>query len=369
MPRPTRNVYDEVNDEELRLTDDELKLLRRLRSGKFAPQYDPYADYPTPVDDPEHKIHPLFSRPEPKSRFVPSKHEAKQVVKYVRMIRSGTLKRPPTQQDSAEMYNFDLWDKEMDGVKWRGAVPIAAPKPRPPGHAESYNPPQEYLYTKEEEETQLAKKMEDRIMNFIPCKYDALRKVPLYGRILHERFERCLDLYLCPRAVKKRMNVDPDSLLPKLPKPQDLRPFPTTLSVQYLGHTDRVNCISVQGGAGAFMASGGEDGTVRVWEVATGRCMRVYKLGKPVVGVAWNPNPDLDVIAAASGSEVCFIDPRIGGGDESLVEGLIMRGKEGGEGGGEGKKELVSWVDGSPAEPGVGGVVLTLKHMKPLRGY
>ena len=41
------------------------------------------------------------------------------------------------------------------------------------------------------------------------------------------RFTRCLDLYLCPRSLKMRMNVDPASLLPQLPNPKDLRPFPT----------------------------------------------------------------------------------------------------------------------------------------------
>jgi len=29
-------------------------------------------------------------------------------------------------------------------------------------------------------------------------------QVPLYSQLLQERFERCLDLYLCPRTVKKR---------------------------------------------------------------------------------------------------------------------------------------------------------------------
>lgn len=54
-----RNVYDEVNDEDLRLTDAEVKLLKRLRSGKFNPGYNPYEDYPAPYDAPEHKVPPL----------------------------------------------------------------------------------------------------------------------------------------------------------------------------------------------------------------------------------------------------------------------------------------------------------------------
>lgn len=57
---------------------------------------------------------------------------------------------------------------------------------------------------------------------------------------LQERFERCLDLYLCPRVRRKRMHIDPQSLVPKLPKPRDLQPFPTTLCQRYLGHTGKV---------------------------------------------------------------------------------------------------------------------------------
>jgi hypothetical protein len=60
--------------------------------------------------------------------------------------------------------------------------------------------------------------------------------VPAYAKFVQERFERCLDLYLCPRARKKRLNVDPDSLLPKLPKPKDPMPFPTWQSLLVRTH-------------------------------------------------------------------------------------------------------------------------------------
>ena len=75
---------------------------------------------------------------------------------------------------------------------------------------------------------------------FTPQAFDSLRQVPMYSSFIKERFERCLDLYLCPRSKKKRINVDPQSLVPKLPKPQDLQPFPTTLLLRYNGHTARV---------------------------------------------------------------------------------------------------------------------------------
>ena len=76
---------------------------------------------------------------------------------------------------------------------------------------------------------------------FTPQAFDSLRQVPMYSSFIKERFERCLDLYLCPRSKKKRINVDPQSLVPKLPKPQDLQPFPTTLLLRYTGHSARVS--------------------------------------------------------------------------------------------------------------------------------
>jgi hypothetical protein len=41
-------------------------------------------------------------------------------------------------------------------------------------------------------------------------------QVPAYGRFINDIFERCLDLYLCPRMRRKRLHVDPESLVPKV---------------------------------------------------------------------------------------------------------------------------------------------------------
>ena len=40
---------------------------------------------------------------------------------------------------------------------------------------------------------------EDR-PKFVPAAFDSLRAVPAYADFVKERFERCLDLYLCPRV-------------------------------------------------------------------------------------------------------------------------------------------------------------------------
>lgn len=45
----------------------------------------------------------------------------------------------------------------------------------------------------------------DRKLPFVPRKYSSLRQVPAFSQFIHERFERCLDLYLCPRQRKMRV--------------------------------------------------------------------------------------------------------------------------------------------------------------------
>lgn len=57
---------------------------------------------------------------------------------------------------------------------------IAAPKRELPFHAESYNPPEEFLLDDKEREEFEKMDEEDRPYNFVPSKIDSLRKVPLY---------------------------------------------------------------------------------------------------------------------------------------------------------------------------------------------
>ena len=67
----------------------------------------------------------------------------------------------------------------------------------------------------------------DRPYNFQPQKFECLRKVPMYQDLVREHFERCLDLYMCPRLTRKKIQIsDPNMLIPEMPSPNDLKPFP-----------------------------------------------------------------------------------------------------------------------------------------------
>lgn len=69
-------------------------------------------------------------------------------------------------------------------------------------------------------------------------------------------------------------------------------------------HAADVVCLCT---GGQWLASGSDDGSMRVWEVATGRCCCSWQLGEPVMCVAWCPNPKLQLLAAAVGSKVVLL--------------------------------------------------------------
>ncbi|KAL8099766.1 hypothetical protein AgCh_032136 [Apium graveolens] len=44
-------------------------------------------------------------------------------------------------------------------------------------------------------------------------------------------------------------------------------------------------------------SSDGTDGTVRILEIDTGRCLKIWELEEAVNYVAWNPSPKLPILA------------------------------------------------------------------------
>jgi ribosome biogenesis protein ERB1 len=276
----------------------------------------------------------LGNAQEPKRRFIPSKWEAKKIIKLVHSIRNGWLKLEKEEEpeetyahtplfslcvspftvlhhvNSAHLSHdksvlimtrirYLIWrdDEEID--KKRNKMPVAIPPPKMhlPGHGESYNPPPEYLPTEEEREAWDDMDPEDRPANFLPQQFTALRDVPAYDKFMQERFERylysinsitiivitviifiiiitiiiiiiiitiiiiiiiiiikhhncrCLDLYLCPRVRRKRLNIDPKSLIPVRNSisiaPNSIAQHLSTISLPSLYHLYHLSNISL----------------------------------------------------------------------------------------------------------------------------
>ncbi|GJQ81341.1 hypothetical protein Trydic_g20553 [Trypoxylus dichotomus] len=316
-PEFWRTVKDPQTGQDVVLNDDDIQLIKRIQAQKIPDvSFDEYAPWIEWFTSEVMKT-PIRKFPEHKRSFLPSKNEQRKISKLVHALKMGWIKTKAEQdalRAKKEPQFYMLWASDDQAEEMRRIHKhIAPPKRHLPGHAESYNPPAEYLFD-EKELKQWNKQKNDpskRKLHFVPQKYDSLRKVPAYSRYIKERFLRCLDLYLCPRAIKMKLTIEPDALVPKLPSPKDLQPFPVVLCIEYEGHKDMVRTISPDP-TGQYLASGSDDHTVKIWEVNTGRCLKTIDTNDIVRCVQWCPNTALSLIAVASGNRLLLVNPHVG---------------------------------------------------------
>uniref|UniRef100_A0A8C3MJE4 Ribosome biogenesis protein BOP1 n=1 Tax=Geospiza parvula TaxID=87175 RepID=A0A8C3MJE4_GEOPR len=350
-PEYWRTVQDRQTGAEVALSEEQLELVRRLQRGHFGDvsfdPYEPSVDFFTH----EVRIHPVTNRPADKRSFIPSLVEKEKVSKLVHAIKMGWI-QPRKPKENVPTF-YDLWAREdPNSVLGRHKMHVPAPKMPLPGHAESYNPPPEFLLSPEEELAWQQQEPSERRPPFLPRRFASLRAVPAYPRFIHERFERCLDLYLCPRQRKMRVNVDPEDLIPKLPRPRDLQPFPTTQALvrDFFG-----NMRLEFGGILGYGASGSRAGT----EAEDSQ----EKLGKGAdPSISWNPNPSICLVAVAVDEQVLLVNPGLG--DRLLVAATdqLLDSWEAPE---EERIQPVRWVPASPEERAK-GIRLLVQHSKPV---
>uniref|UniRef100_A0A667Y737 Ribosome biogenesis protein BOP1 n=1 Tax=Myripristis murdjan TaxID=586833 RepID=A0A667Y737_9TELE len=355
-----RTVHDKQTGSDITLSEEQVALVRRLQSGRFGDvdfnEYQPTVEYFSR----DVMLHPVTNRPADKRSFIPSLIEKEKVSKLVHAIKMGWIKPRRVEDDSRGRY-YDLWASEDSSILARHKMHLPAPKIPLPGHQESYNPPPEFLFNEEERALWEQQDAADRKLPFVPRKFSSLRSVPAFPRFVHERFERCLDLYLCPRQRKMRVNVDPEDLIPKLPKPRDLQPFPTTQSLVYRGHSGLIRSISVSP-TGQWLASGSDDGSVRFWEVCSSRCLKTVQVGGAVRSVTWNPNTAVCLLAVALDSRVLLLSPSLADRQVVSASELLLSDKEGAEPV-QGAESLVTWSEAEGEELNE-GIRLKIQHPK-----
>ncbi|KAJ2341788.1 Ribosome biogenesis protein erb1, partial [Coemansia sp. RSA 2618] len=225
-PDVFRTARDEVNQRDVKLSEEEIDIIRRIQGGTVPDaEFNPYEDTVEWFTSQTMQT-PLTAAPPSKMSFLPSKWEHKRVMKIVRAIRQGRITRAAPKDSEPKFY--DLWADAAQGEDTANGrrQRLAAPRMALPTHAESYHPPAEYLPTEAERREWLDTDPDARKRNFLPQDFSSLRAVPGYDRFMQERFQRCLDLYLAPRVLKKKSHLDAEELTPKLPDPRDLRPFP-----------------------------------------------------------------------------------------------------------------------------------------------
>ncbi|KAG9301386.1 hypothetical protein G9A89_018058 [Geosiphon pyriformis] len=360
------SVKDNLTQQDVKLTDEELDIIRRIQMQEIPDaNYDPYEPMVEWFTS-RPEIMPLSGAPEPKHRFIPSKWEAKRIMKLVRAIREGRIISGKTRVEKPRFYN--LWT-DSDQPREDHPTHIPAPKVKLPDHDESYNPPAEYLPTDKEKEEWEQMDPEDKEKNYLPQKFSSLRAVPAYGKFLQERFERALDLYLAPRVRRNKLNIDPDSLIPKLPSPKDLQPFPTSLSFSYNGHKGRIRSFSIDP-IGLWLVSGSDDQTIRMWEITTGRCVKSWNVGDTVHSIAWCPKKDVFGFAVSFGNKVAFISPPDMCDDEmsQFTSQYVLLGTPVDQQDEKSKSKVVKWHQPNEAEQGEGYLlIITHSHQKTVK--
>jgi ribosome biogenesis protein ERB1 len=117
--------------------------------------------------------------------------------------------------------------------------------------------------------------------------------------------------------LRKKTQIDPNALMPKLPDPKELKPFPSLEAMSFVGkgadrgvgHKSRVVAVSAEVN-GLYLASGDETGNVIVWDVFTGRVLKQYAFNELVHDVQWNRNKDVQLLAVALDSDqVVMLNP------------------------------------------------------------
>lgn len=321
-PHYWRKLPSSDGKEEFVLTKKELQILDRIQRNEYADlEYNPYQPYEDFFTRHPCKL-PLATGTEPKRRFVLSRWESKRIAKIVKAIRAGTI---GLKKDAAARSTKRLRDL------WKDAPPAAsnrlrAPKTHLPGNDESYNPP-DHLLPSEEERKVWEETLEDqRTRPFLTRRYAAMRHIAGYPRLVDERFSRCLDLFLCPRAARKvQKEFTVSELVPELPSLQTLRPFPQNLALLFSGHSAAITALSLEPSTGSWLLSASKDGSVRLWEVESGRCQWQFKFDDSVTAVEWNPC--YSIFAIAVGNKICFHSTSVLGSDgEKSAQDFLRQG-------------------------------------------
>ena len=274
-----RQLVDKKLGAGIHLSSNEIKFIRNLCTGVLM------NDIAMDAHMESSKIE-ITQGNEPKRRFLASKWESKHVINILRTIR----KNPEISRLHKIAPNLRLlWNGIEQSVNPdRGA--LRAPRTKLGGHEDSYNAPLEYLGNTID------------ISNM-----GTLRRVPVYKHFLKDQFGRCLDLYLCPRVQRTKMDIKVSDIIQDL-KALDVKPlFPSQLTMKFVGHEKAINAMSVHP-SGSLLASSACDSTVRIWSLSTGRCLHIIKTVTPVSSMTWCPQKERYLISFHVFNILYFVD-------------------------------------------------------------
>jgi ribosome biogenesis protein ERB1 len=268
-----RSVRSEMKAANVMLTEDELDSLRSAARRQFPTGMDPTAPENSVVEFGKFSA-PLASKASRPEAFSASKMEFRAIRKIIKKARRAALRGETKADDGSKQRLYDIWADPLAKAPFADRMP--PPKEHQPMHSDSYRPPEEFIPT---EAKMRARRLEAEVDNlpppFEPKRYDSLRTVPQYPRAVHERYRRAMELFSTPR--QRKVVRTPDETVarvkPDLPDLKQYKPYPNKLARVFVDPTlkrhPRVRAVAVDR-TGLFVATGSEDGIVRIYELATG---------------------------------------------------------------------------------------------------
>lgn len=278
-----RNITDDLNNKTVYLSDKDLEMIKRIRKGVYANESikdDEYFE-----DNIPYQVFPLSNHRISKKKFLPSSYEQKMINRFARMIEQGLIKIKPDKAVEEELLN-DIWTFENSnpGI-YHPAQGFAMPKAEAPDNDLSYNP---------------VPGLVDR--EAILC----LRKIPKYDKLLNDQYDRCLDIFQSARVIKKKQDIKEEDILPQLPKPEELKPFPSKDNIVFKGHDNHIRCITVDD-SGNYLISGDTAGFVHFYDILTTKMVHKSHVNDKILKIEFNKVLKITVVCCES--SIYFIRP------------------------------------------------------------
>ena len=275
-----REIYDSKNNSSVYLSDKDLEIINRIRQGKFANKKVGEDDYFE--DDLPYQIHPMSNQIPSKKKFGFSRNEQKTINRLVYLYKNGLM--PMEKPKKVEQKIYDIWEfeDEQDLSQYRPGFGYQIPRRDLPDNEESYN-------TKDNKDGGI------------------LRRIPRYDNLIEEELERCCDLFLSARTIRKKLDLKENDVLPDLPKPEELRPFPTKECMVYKGHESSIRDICCDPN-GNVLISADNGNLVFFWDILTGKIITKFDLKEKVRKI--NINKFLKLIVICTETHIFFILPK-----------------------------------------------------------
>jgi ribosome biogenesis protein ERB1 len=275
-----RNIYDEKNNTSVFLSDKDLTLINRIRNNYFASKSAGKDDF-FEKNIPYQKYALNNHRPS-KQSFGLSKNERKMVNRLIYLYKNGLMpmEEPPKEE---EKY-YDIWEytNESSLTQYYPGLGYQAPKRELPDTDISYNPPNNE-------------------------KESILRKVPKYEKLIEEEMERCCDLFLNARTIKKKINLKESDIMPDLPKPEELRPFPTKETILFKGHSSSIKALCCDPNNLNVLISADNGNFIHFWDIKTAKIIVRFTLKEKVHMI--NYNKFLNLVVICTVSHIFFVLP------------------------------------------------------------